>query len=667
MPEIDLSRNWQIVITSSHPTAALAMTELALTLRRISGRTYGVRATVEPRAPCIVLSHNQEENDNFRWQATENRIELRGNGPRGLLYAVYDFLEALGCRWVAPGVGGERLPSGTRFVLPDRPVVQTPALKGRCLILGHYVFLQDAEAWVVWAARNRLNAIFIHVTEETPALGAAPERQWQHKKETVVPLARQRGMTIEHGGHGLAALLPRELFVTTPHRRGMPQAFRYHRGRRRADHNFCPSSTEGLAIIRRHAATYFRTHSEVDVFHLWPDDVPGGGWCSCERCLAYSPSEQALLAVNAVAEVLEEVNPQAQIGFLAYMDTEDVPFKVAPRSNVCLLWAPRKRCYAHATDDPACAVNVPHYAQTFRAQVQHFRAAKPPRVFEYYLDAILFKSVLPPLPTVMQRDMRFYRQAGAHTVQALMTGDRPWLSPQLNPWLFARLAWNPDQDLDALLEDFGRATFGSSGWAAYYRALEKAFALALDIVPEQIKPTFSRSPRALIQEPFADMGDPVYAPPEVLHQKVRTNGQIKVLLAEAARQLELVQEGADRSAWAAERAEFELTRAWLLFDLARVRLYEAVSSRPVRPDAYQRFKDAQAALNAVRAWGRTYLADGYLRANFELLHLIFWQFRLDKIAADHFAWPPTRHRHQARSLLRLTRLYARMRKKTKKP
>lgn len=662
MPHLDLSRSWQIVLTSSHPTAALAMTELALTLRRIVGRPYVVRATVDGRVPCIVLAHGQGDGDGFRWQVGENRVELRGDGPRGLLYAVYDFLEALGCRWVAPGPGGERLPSGTHFVLPDRPVVQSPAIKGRCLILGHYAFLQDAEAWVIWAARNRLNAIFVHVTAEQPAFGAAPESQWQRKKETVIPLARQRGMTVEHGGHGLAALLPRELFAPTPHRRGMPHAFRYHQGRRRPDHNFCPTSAEGLAIIRRNAATHFRTHSEADIFHLWPDDVPGGGWCSCERCLAYSPSEQALLAVNAVAEVLEEINPQAQISFLAYMDTEDVPVKVLPRSNVCLLWAPRSRCYAHSTEDPTCAVNLPHYAQTFRAQVQHFRAAKPPRVFEYYLDAILFKSVLPPLPTVMQRDLRFYRQAGAHTVQALMTGDRPWLSPQLTPWLFARLAWNPDQDIDALLEDFGHAAFGSSGWGAYYRALEKAFMLALDIVPEQVKLDWSFSPRELLEKPFADMGDPVHAPPEVLRQKVRANGEIKVRLAEAARHLELAQEGADRAAWAAERAEFELTRAWLLFDLARVRLYEAVSTRPIRPDAYQRFKDAQSALNAVRAWSRTYLTDGRFRANFELVHLIFWQLRLDKIAADHFAWRPTRHRLQTRDMLRLARLYMRMRK-----
>lgn len=661
MVQIDLSRNWQIVISSSHPTAALAMTELALTLRRISGRSCGIRATPDSRLPCIILSHSQEESDGFRWQAAETRIELRGDGPRGLLYAVYDFLEALGCRWVSPGPGGERHPHGTHFTLPDQPTVQQPALAGRCLILGHYAFLQNAEEWVVWAARNRMNAIFFHVIDGPLAFGAAPESQWQRKKASVVPLARQRGMTVEHGGHGLAALLPRKLFTGTPRRRGIPQAFRYHQGKRRADHNFCPSSAEGLAHIRRNAEVYFRAHPEIDVFHLWPDDIPGGGWCSCERCLGYSPSEQALLAVNAIAEVLETVNPQAQIAFLAYMDTEAAPAKVSPRANVCLSWAPRSRCYAHATDDAECAVNVPHYAQTFRAQVQHFRSAKPPRVFEYYLDAILFKSVLPPLPTVMQRDLRFYREAGAHTVQALMTGDRPWLSPQIAPWLLARLTWNPDCDLDALLEDFGVAAFGTPGWAAYYRALEKAFALALDITPEQMKVEFEANLRSFIENPVADMGDPAYAPLEVLRRKARANGEIKVRLAEAARHLELAQAASDPAAWAAEHAEFELTQAWLKFDLARVRLYEAVSSRPVLPDAYQRFKDAQSSLNAVQGWGRTYLSDGRFRTNFELLHLIFWQLRLNKIAAQHFAWRPFRHWPQAIGLGQLGRAFLRAR------
>jgi len=630
---IDLSQHWHIVARDTGDAVVrLAATELQEALRRITGHSLPLNADRPADQPAITLTHGDAPDDGFCWQATPEAVTLHGHNPRGLLYAVYSLLEALGCRWVAPGAEGERLPRGTRFELPDGPVAETPALPGRCLVLGHHAFLQQAEEWIVWAARNRLNTVFFHVIGGPLAIGAAPSSQYQARQETAVRLARERGMTIEHGGHGLTALLPRKLF------RKMPDAFRYHNGRRTPDHNFCPTSAAGLAVVRQNAAAHFRAHPEVDVFHLWADDIAGGGWCACERCRGYTPAEQLLLATNAVAEALAAVNPQAQISFLAYHDTEDLPAQVTPHHNVCVLWAPRKRCYAHATDDPACPVNVPHYETTFRAQATHFQAAgaAPARVFEYYLDAILFKSVLPPLPAVLQRDLRFYRDARAHTIQALMTGDAPWSTPQANAWLFARLAWNPEQDLDGLLSDFCQAVFGAD-LRTYYRALEAAYALALDLVPEQIRLEFDESLLAMVNDPPADMGDPAYAPPDVLRDKACRNAAILDLLSRAGQALDAAQADSNPDAWAAERAAFDLHRAWLRFDLSRVRLYEVVATQPVAPDARRRLDEAQAALEEVLAWGEAHVADARHRANFRFMRLAFWQGRLDQVRADHVA------------------------------
>lgn len=634
MVMLDLRRGWRIVSASVDPVAACAASELAETLARIAGDPFPVVGRPLAGVPSLNLSHGDGALDGFAWQATAEQIVLRGDNPRGLLYAVYSFLEALGCRWPAPGAEGERLPQGTRFELPEDLVREQAALPGRCLIVGHYAFMQAIEEWIVWAARNRLNTIFLHVIEGPLAFGAAPAWQWEAHKARAVPLARQRGMTIEHGGHGLAALLPRSRF------RELPEAFRYHKGRRTPDHNFCPSSAEGMAIVRRNAEAHFRAHPEVDVYHLWPDDIPGGGWCSCARCRGYTASEQALLAVNAVAEVLAEVKPAARIGFLAYMDTETVPAQVAPRENVSLLWAPRSRCYAHATDDPACPVNVPHYAATLRAQVAHF--PHQPRVFEYYLDAILFKSLLPPLPSVMQDDLRFYRETGAHTVQALMTGDRPWHAPQLNPWLFSRLAWDPEQDMDVLLADFCRAAYGTADeLPAYYRALEAAFSLALDIVPEQVDRAIELSAWGLLTHPPADMGDPAYAPAEMLREKCQANAAIESLLREASQHLGSARGAAAAAglveAWEAEQEGFALAQAWLRFDLARLRLYDAVAQVPIAHDARERYFEAVAALRAVTAWGETHIDDPRYLLNYRMLHEGLWRMQLERVRAEHLS------------------------------
>jgi hypothetical protein len=148
----------------------------------------------------------------------------------------------------------------------------------------------------------------------------------------------------------------------------------------------------------------------------------------------------------------------SQVSYLAYHDTEAVPERERPRHNVCLLWAPRERCYEHPAGDDGCSQNA-RYAETFRAQVELFRSARaaPPRVFEYYLDGILFSGGVPPLGRVIAGDLAFYRDAGAHTVQALATGRGAGAEPHPNAWLFARLAWDPSQDPDALLAQYREA------------------------------------------------------------------------------------------------------------------------------------------------------------------------------------------------------------------
>jgi hypothetical protein len=154
-------------------------------------------------------------------------------------------------------------------------------------------------------------------------------------------------------------------------------------------------------------------------------------------------SEAALRTANAVAEVAERERPGVQVAYLAYHETEDVPRGVHPRRNVCLLFAPRERCYEHSLADPTCRRNR-RYRDLLLAQVEHFgtRGAAPPRVFEYWFDAILFAGGVPDLRDTIGEDLGFYADAGVHTVQLLMTGHRRRPSPHPNPLTFARLAWD---------------------------------------------------------------------------------------------------------------------------------------------------------------------------------------------------------------------------------
>jgi hypothetical protein len=395
--ELELSRGWRLAGDTSAPEAALAARELEQALPRAGG------GEVE-----FALSHEDGAADGFRRTATPNRVELHGDSPRGLLFGVYAMLEELGACWPWPGerptaAEGNRLEEETR---------QAPELPGRCLVLGERALVEDVESWIVWAARARLNSLFIHVGTGPDPTGAAPEAAWRERRERALALAGERGVTIEHGGHLLPELVARDDLRALAEGRGAGEE------------------------VRRALEEYLHAHPEADVLHLWGADVPAHGHGG------RGASEAALRTANAVAELADDAHPGAQIAFLAYRETEEVPRGVRPRHNVCLLFAPRERCYEHALSDPDCDRNA-RYRELFLAQIEHFHAAgaAPARVFEYWFDAILFSGGVPDLAETMAEDLGFYRDAGAHTVQMLITGHRRSPSPHPNLPAFARLAW----------------------------------------------------------------------------------------------------------------------------------------------------------------------------------------------------------------------------------
>jgi hypothetical protein len=403
--ELDLAGGWRLGGDLSAPEAALAAAEFEATLGRAGEE--GVE---------IVLSHGEAAGEGFRRRAAPQRLELHGESPRGLLFGAYATLEEFGARWPWPG----EPPTSVEGARLEQEVEDEPALSGRCLVLGERALVEDAESWIVWAARQRLDGVFVHVSNGPEPVGSAPEATWRERRERAVALARERGMTIEHGGHLLPELLTR----------GDVRAL-----------------AEGHALGERARGVlenHVRAHPEADVLHLWGADRPPSARGGREL------SEAALRTANALAEVVEDARPAAQVAFLAYHDTKEVPRGVRPRHNVCLLFAPRGRCYDHALTDPACRRNA-RYRELFRAQVEHFGAAgtAPPRVFEYWFDAILFAGGVPDLTGTMAEDLAFYRDAGAHTVQILMTGHDRAPPPHPNPTAFARLAWEPRRGASA--------------------------------------------------------------------------------------------------------------------------------------------------------------------------------------------------------------------------
>ncbi len=537
----------------------------------------------------------------YAWRASPDRVEIHGDSGAGLLAGVEAFLEAAGLSWPVPGEGPYLARQG-RVELEASSGRRAPDAPLATLILGHGSYLEAAPDYLPWAARNGYAGVFFHTTTEVLALGAVPLKAYEARRALVLPLARRLGLELELGGHGLSALLPRSLF------KAEPELFRLQEGRRRPDANLCPSSPRALEVVSANFSAFVAAHPEVEVFHVWPDDLPGGGWCECPACAGMGPAAQSLAVARALAATLERERPGARLSFLAYHDTEEAGGAASPGgsaarapANLELLWAPRRRSWARAYGDPGCALNAASAAKLEAARLGFSQGDRPRvSIFEYWEDAILFKTAVPPLGSTMAGDLLHYAPRAAR-IGILLTGDRLPLAPRPNPWLLPRLlasAARPGAspegqaaELEALARRWAGMLYGQAGqtMAAYWKALEEAWRIDLDLEPgdtELLQPPMGLG---AVTHPPADWGDPWTASPERLGEKRATWEALfahlrkaEGLLAEAQEAGQDGQDGQDGEHIRAEAREYALSSAVLELDGARIAAYHEASRGQAR-------------------------------------------------------------------------------------
>lgn len=313
MASFDVSANWTIRFPQAVRAARKGGEELAAAidvLRKHAGLNMALPALADasapaPEGPLITLNAAPDERRRgaFLWRTVPKRLEIFGAGGRGICNGIFDFLAALNLRWDAPGAKcavPRPLEGGTYLLARKESRGPSPSSPVKRLVFTGKESGKSRERLIVWAARNRYDALIF------PLSFAAP-----HKGSRTSPfsLALDYDLAIERGGRELSRLLPRRCFWF--HR----DMFRMELGRRAMAHHFCATNPRAIAVLRQEAERLFRACPGVSVFHLWPDQGHEQRWCSCPSCRAFSPEEQNRIAVNAVAEVLAHINPEAQLSY----------------------------------------------------------------------------------------------------------------------------------------------------------------------------------------------------------------------------------------------------------------------------------------------------------------------------------------------------------------
>ncbi|KAA0237475.1 DUF4838 domain-containing protein [bacterium] len=593
---------WEISSNSASPPVAHAAHELRSHLRRVgaAGSTPGV---IEVRAA-------PGTNDAFEVAVENDRVVISGESPRGALNGAYWLLEELGFAWIEPGEGG--IAFSAPAPLDSGVYSQSPAFPRRTLILGQDALHDEWQDWMEWASRNRLNDLFFHDTPPSRTGRATPRptgaaaiaadgggwlfERWDADGRAIAAAASRRGMSLQFGGHHLPTLLPRALFGDHP------GWFPLRNGERDPRFNLCVSAPGAIGHLQEAAAAFVARFSGADIYHIWPDDIPGGGWCECSPCSALSPSDQALIATNAIAEAVARAAPGARVAYVAYHDTVTPPEFARPSANVTILWAPRERCYAHSFADPACAKNEKEYLEPFLGLLDMLGDdLSRLQVFEYYSDAILFKGLAPAHLGVLPADARGYAAAGVTNLQNLMVGDRPWLGPPWHAWWMARCAWDPTAEAKLALRRFSEAAFPGAAalMAAYYEAMETAYSSLLDL-------------HDMALTPRRDVLDFSGVPREALRTKANEALGAAAIIDRCRALVENARSGSEEGArrLAREKTQYEIIRAVAEHLGNRTAAWDSALEGWF-DEARLRLRAAEAALDAIDRWDREWNQPAY--------------------------------------------------------
>ncbi len=383
-----------------------------------------------------------------------------GADDRGTLYGVYDLLERLGCRWLAPAFSyyqgaHEIVPKFTTLRLSlDGEIVEKSALIYRKLYVeeGRSHTAANLQQLVEWMPKRRFNTLVVPLN-----YAGAGRVKWDNWRKDLTPELQRRGLWIEVGGHGYENYLNAEmeggkLFESHPEWFGMDDTGQ----RSKKPHVvFCTSNPDAKNYFITNVIHYLNAHPEIQIFDFWPPD--GAKWCSCAACrLLGTPSDRQALLLSEVSAAVRKSRPDLRFETIAYAACVAPPEKTTLDRRVLVDFCPINQCFDVQINDTNSVRNAGYVAQlkdwikTFKGDIS---------IYSYYRK-YAWRSLPNLLPHYMQNDLRFYASVG---VKGVSTYSEPgdWAAYELNHYVLGALAWNPNVDVDRLIQEFSEARFGA--------------------------------------------------------------------------------------------------------------------------------------------------------------------------------------------------------------
>ena len=427
--------SWTIVVPNEcTPQEREAASQLSSFAAEMTGVTLPVRREAEaPDAYRILVGETRAGlalaaslgidrgalgEDGFAIRAVgENLLLVSGlpeggpTEPLGIVYAINHLIETqLGVRFWAPGALD--VPRTDTVTLPaDLAIIQSPPFWFRQVNYGP----ANDPAYRRWHKLDR-------VQEETGRLWAP---RWVHS-------------SFHH-------VNPDEHFEEHPEYFSLV-------GDRRTPSQLCLTNPNVLELVTRSFERTFEEYPDVRYISFSQEDNYGA--CACSACSAIDEREgtrmgSLLTFVNALAERF----PDRIISTLAYQYSRKPPRTLRPRDNVsimlCTIEEDRARPIAANPDS------------SFPADLAGWSAITDDIFLWDY--EVQFASPVAPFPNLrtLAPNVRWFAEAGVRHLFLQGNGLRTEFA-ELRCYVLAKLAWDPESDVEALIDEFLAGYYGAS-------------------------------------------------------------------------------------------------------------------------------------------------------------------------------------------------------------
>ena len=445
-----------LVVHGNDQTAAekFALKELVGHLEKMTGAKFKAVSEAEAGAAASAIylgrtdfarkagvDFNSLGDEEWLAKTAGDNLILAGGGPRGSLYAVYDFLENQGgCLWMDEH--NEFIPSLREFKVAALDSRRKPAFRQRDV----FDCLSGNPSTILFKTRNKG---FCYADKDMGGhlRFGGPGKGANHTFHTYVKDCPEQDKDKVAG-------------LSTSGKRVFPESA--------TGQQLCWTSQECKDLTLKKLKEYIAQDRREALAGGYPPPVvydisetDCGQYCCCGRCKELAAREGSycgplLDCVNYVAEKIKAECPDIQIRTLAYINTQEPPKTIKPADNVIIQIAVLgiEHCYpGRAARDTMRELTHPNNKDVYDLINRWSKITSKIALYDYW-GCGFFENVY-----TLQPNLSLYK--GMNVIDVFGEWhENSFVS--LNRWMLYKLLENPDQDSDTLIDKFFAHFYGKA-------------------------------------------------------------------------------------------------------------------------------------------------------------------------------------------------------------